>query len=279
MQLTVLLDNNTFIDRYFYGEPGVSYLLLEKNIKILFDVGYSDALVKNAQKMNVSLWDIDFIVVSHGHNDHTGGLEPLVKYFSEASIEKIPYRKPVLVAHPEAFLPKIKEDQGDIGSLLPEEKLKLHFKLALSREPLWLNENLVFLGQVERNNDFESQRPLGKRLNHDRIEDDYLLDDSALVYKSSRGLVIVTGCSHSGICNIVEYAKKICQDHRIVDIIGGFHLLQPDAIQLQKTLQYLQQLKPLTLHACHCTDLKSKIAISHVVPLEEVGVGLRLVYE
>jgi 7,8-dihydropterin-6-yl-methyl-4-(beta-D-ribofuranosyl)aminobenzene 5'-phosphate synthase len=281
MRLTVLVDNNTFIDRYFYGEPGVSYLIEDGDFKILFDVGYSDAFIKNAQKMNISLSDVDFIVLSHGHIDHTGGLEPLVKHYLEAAIEKIDCKKPILVAHPLALLTKKCDEFGDIGSLIPEKKLALHFKLKLSRKPLWLSEHLVFLGEIERKNDFEAQKPMGKQVNNNNVDvaDDYLMDDSAVVYKSLKGLVIITGCSHAGICNIVEYAQKICKDDRIIDIIGGFHLLQPPKEQMQPTLKFMKQLKPAALHACHCTDLKAKIALSTVANLKEVGVGLRLEYD
>ncbi|MDQ1351052.1 MAG: 7,8-dihydropterin-6-yl-methyl-4-(beta-D-ribofuranosyl)aminobenzene 5-phosphate synthase [Acidobacteriota bacterium] len=278
MQLTVLVDNNTYIDRYFYGEPGVSYLIQEDDLKILFDVGYSDLLIKNAQKMDISLWDVDSIVISHGHIDHTGGLEPLIKYYTEAVAEHIPHRQASLVAHPLAFNRKQKENFMDIGSLITKEKLALHFQLNFSQKPLWLSDKLVFLGEIERTDDFEAQRPLGKRVVDNIAEDDYLMDDSALVYKSPGGMVIITGCSHAGICNIVAYAGKVCREERIVDIIGGFHLLQPGEIQLQKTLAYLKETKPKTLHACHCTDLRSKIALAGVLPLEEVGVGLRLEY-
>ena len=96
-----------------------------------------------------------------------------------------------------------------------------------------------------------------------------------MVYKSSQGLVIITGCSHSGICNIIEYARKICKESRVSDIIGGFHFLKPKKMLLRKTLDYMKQLKPGAVHACHCTDLKSKIALAEVVNLEEVGVGLK----
>jgi len=278
MQLTVLVDNNTSIDRYFYGEPGLSYLIRQDNLKILFDVGYSDILIKNALKMNISLLDLDFIAISHGHIDHTGGLEPIIKYYMEAAGENIPHRQPTLIAHPSAFARKKNENLEDIGSLITKEKLALHFQLNLSKKPLWLNDKLVFLGEIERTDDFEALHPMGKRAIDNTTEDDYLLDDSALVYKSPLGLVIITGCSHSGICNIVTYAGKVCREERIADIIGGFHLLKPGETQLKKTLEYLEKVKPAALHACHCTDLQSKIALAGVAPLDEVGVGLNLHY-
>jgi len=77
MKLKVLEDNNTFIDEYYLGEPAVSYYIEDNDTKILFDTGYSDAFIKNAKSMNVNLNEINKIVISHGHNDHTGGLKYL----------------------------------------------------------------------------------------------------------------------------------------------------------------------------------------------------------
>jgi len=279
MELTVLVDNNTLIDRYFYGEPGVSYFIDDEDKRILFDVGYSDAFIRNAQKMNIDLQELDFLALSHGHLDHTWGLDPLIRIYTEAVLENIPHKKPTLVAHPLTFLTRTVNGLGEIGSIISEEKLSNHFTLKLSKEPVGLTENMVFLGEIERKNDFEAKSPIGKIVKPNFEEDDYLMDDSALVYKSSRGLVIITSCSHAGICNIVEYAKKICEDDRIIDIVGGFHLLNPSEVQLQGTLQYMKQLRPKEVHACHCTDLDSKIALSRVVNLKEVGVGLKLEYE
>ena len=71
MNLTILLDNNTFIDRYFLGEPGVSYLIEADGVKVLFDVGYSDAFIRNAHKLRLDLLDVDVVVLSHVHLDHT----------------------------------------------------------------------------------------------------------------------------------------------------------------------------------------------------------------
>ena len=143
---------------------------------------------------------------------------------------------------------------------------------------MYLTKRLVFLGEIERTNEFEAKTPMGRILENGVEKDDFLFDDSALAYKSSKGLVIITGCSHAGICNIVEYARKVCEDDRVVDILGGFHLLDPSVEQLQGTIAYMKSLRPGSVHACHCTDLNSKIALSRAINLKEVGVGLTLEY-
>ncbi len=105
------------------------------------------------------------------------------------------------------------------------------------------------------------------------------MDDSALVYQSDQGLVIITGCAHAGICNTIAYAQKVCKERRVADVIGGFHLLNPGEAQLRGTLNFFKDLSPKAVHACHCTDLNSKIALAHVSPVKEVGVGLSLTYD
>lgn len=279
MKLKVLVDNNTLIDRYFRGEPGVSYFIEDGSKKILFDVGYSDLFIENANKMRINLLDLDFVVLSHGHLDHTWGLDPLVRLITEAKIEGIDHRTPALVAHPDAFLSRKVGGLGEIGPLLSEKELSRHFEIVSSREPVWLTERLVFLGEIERKNDFEAKSPLGKTSTEEGEEDDFLMDDSALAYRSPEGLVIVSGCSHSGICNIAEHAKKVCCDERIRDIVGGLHLLDPPERQMRDTLRYFERMRPHEVHACHCTDLASKVALAKVANLKDVGVGLDLEYD
>lgn len=276
MRLTVLVDNQTLTDRYFVAEPAVSYFIEEDGTKVLFDAGYSNAFIANARKLQVDLFDLDFVVLSHGHLDHTWGLVPLVRLFAEGQLEGMRISKPALVAHPDALAARRLESHPQAGSLLTEEQLARFFHLRLSRQTVSLTDRLTFLGEIERRTGFEAKSPLGFVEEGGVEREDFVLDDSALVYRSPEGLVVVTGCSHSGVCNILDHAKKVCADDRVLDIVGGLHLLNPPPQQLAGTLAYLKALRPRALHACHCTDLPSKVALSSVVELKEVGVGLTL---
>jgi 7,8-dihydropterin-6-yl-methyl-4-(beta-D-ribofuranosyl)aminobenzene 5'-phosphate synthase len=277
MKLTVLVDNHTLIDRYFQGEPGVSYFIECDDRKYLFDTGYSGIFLRNAIKMGIDLLTLDGVVISHGHNDHTWGLNELVKLYSEAVSEGYRCKKPTVIAHPDAFLEK-NVDGLDVGPMFSSNQLKKSFSLKLGKQSLWLTDRLLFLGEIERTNTFEAKKPIGKTLRDGIWEDDFVLDDSALVYRSNQGLIIITGCSHAGICNIIEYAKKICHEERVYDVIGGFHLLNPSQDKLSNTVGYLAKCQPHAIYACHCTDLYSKISLAQAMNVKEIGVGLVLEY-
>ena len=278
LSVTVLVDNTTLTDRYFTGEPGLSFLLETAGKKILFDTGYSDLFLANAEKMGIGLRDLDYVVFSHGHLDHTGGLPTLVRHLTEAEINGLPYHVPRLIAHPLCFYPRPKPPLPNVGSPVDEGEVRRHFPVTLSATPVWITDNLAFLGEIPRRFGFERTEP-GKRqiiVPDGTILPDFLSDDSALAFRSSAGLVIITGCSHSGICNIAEYARKVCGEQRIAGIIGGFHLIDPPVEQLQNTCRYLQDLAPAAVHACHCTSQPAKIALAGGCKLRETGVGLRL---
>lgn len=265
MKLKVLEDNNTFIDMYYLGEPAVSYYIEDGNDKILFDVGYSDAFMINAKKMGIDLDKVNKLVISHGHDDHTGGLKD---FFSEK-------RNIELISHPESF--NYKEDVTglSIGSSLSKEELDEVCSLNLTKEPVQVSENIVYLGEIPIMNDFEPRYTIGKSIIGGKKVDDLVEEDSAVVYKSNQGLFIITGCSHSGICNIIEYAKKVCNDNRIYGVIGGFHLFEINN-RLERTIKYLKQNNIKLLYPCHCVSLEAKIEMGKELDIKEVGVGLEI---
>ena len=139
--------------------------------------------------------------------------------------------------------------------------------------PIQISEKIIYLGEIPNLNDFENREIIGNYENKNELVDDYVKDDSAVVYKSSKGLFIITGCSHSGICNIIEYAKKVCKENRIYGVIGGFHLFNCDE-RLYKTIDYFKENQLKEIYPCHCVSLKAKIEMGKKLDVREVGVGL-----
>lgn len=234
MKLTILVDNNTYIDKYYYGEPAVSYYIEPEDKRVLFDTGYSDIVLRNAEKMGI------------------------------ANVK--------LIAHPDCFLPKYDEDES-IGAPYSSDEIQHRIKYCPSKTIYNITENLLFLGEIPRITDFENQKPIGKVLVNGEWVDDYVKDDTALVYKSYKGIFIITGCSHSGICNIVEYAKKVCEENRILGILGGFHLFENDE-QLEKTIEYLCSCDVKHVYPCHCVSLLARAKLMEQLSVVETGVGM-----
>jgi 7,8-dihydropterin-6-yl-methyl-4-(beta-D-ribofuranosyl)aminobenzene 5'-phosphate synthase len=141
-----------------------------------------------------------------------------------------------------------------------------------------LTKNLTFMGEIVRKLPFENFEPKGTRMTSTGCQKDHLIDDSALVHKNEDGITIITGCSHSGICNIMEMARAMCNDTRIRDVIGGFHFLNPSDLKVEGTIDYLKKHQPQMMHPCHCTKNKYKFLISEVCPIEEIGSGSVLEY-
>lgn len=267
MELRVLVDNHTYIDQYYLGEPAVSYYLEVDGLRVLFDAGYSDIALRNAAAMGIDLGSLTHIVLSHGHNDHTRGLQFLRDQFDLSQVD--------LVAHPGCFRPKW-ADGLDIGAPFGELEAAEGFRYLPQTRPYALSEHCMFLGEIPSLHDFERRRSFGRTLDAFGVEtDEWVLDDSALACCTEEGLFIITGCAHSGICNIVDYARQVFGDYRVVGVIGGFHLFDVDA-RLKQTIRRLQEIAPKVLYPCHCVSLRAKAEMMKVLPVEEVGVGLRI---
>ena len=266
MKLTVLVDNNTFIDQYYLGEPGVSYYIEDEKTKLLFDVGYSDIFLSNAKLLNIDLSKLTHIVLSHGHDDHTKGLVYLKDQYDLSNVE--------MIAHPDCFYPKYIDGQS-IGSLLTLEEVQNITNLKFSKEPYEINDRLIFLGEIPNIIDFEQRIQRGEVIKENKTEPDILLDDTAIVYKADEGLFVITGCSHSGICNIIEYAKNICESDKILGVIGGFHMFDCDE-RLNHTIKYLEKQKIPMLYPGHCISFQAKAMINNFLAVRDLGVGLEI---
>lgn len=245
-----------------YGsEHGLSFLIQEDDQKILFDTGASDLFLKNAQKMGINLTEIDQIVLSHGHWDHGNGLQYL---------EGLP-----LLCHPGCFVKRYRKSGYDnLGLALSKEEIEAKFELRTSREALKLSEHLYFLGEIPRMNDFEA---LSTKYLLEGGEKDYLIDDSGLAYISDKGLVIISGCAHSGICNMIEHAKQITGVDQVEAVIGGFHLSSIN-IQTQRTIKFIMDAGVQRVYPSHCTMAPALGKFHKQFGLHEVKAGATLYF-
>ncbi|MCK4662664.1 MAG: MBL fold metallo-hydrolase [Bacteroidales bacterium] len=233
--MKIIVLNENFAGLNYRAEHGLSYLI-KADKEILFDTGSSDLFLINAKKLGININKIDTIVLSHGHWDHGNGLMFL--------------KNKNLICHPDCFIKRYrKKDKTYVGIELSLEEAHKRFVPILSKNPYKISKDITFLGEIPRVNNFESKStPFQKENNID----DFVMDDSAVFVKSEKGLIIITGCSHSGICNIIEHAKKVSGINNVYAVIGGFHLKTLDEIT-NKTIEYLKNQKIKHILPSHCT--------------------------
>lgn len=265
MQLTVLVDNNTALNKQYLGEPGLSFYLEDGSEKILFDCGYSDLFRRNARQMGIDLSGVTKVVFSHGHDDHTGGLSALMEVLPKTTV----------ITHPDTF--REKRNRGEnAGSIFRTGELAEKYELHLARKPQKVSEHLTFLGEIPRINDFEPRIQFGEYNSPEGFVPDFVMEDSALVYERDDGIFLITGCSHAGICTMAAYAGTLFKKP-VKGIIGGFHLKMMDE-RTEKVISGLEALGVRELYPCHCTSFAVKAAIHQKIPCGEVGVGTKITW-
>jgi 7,8-dihydropterin-6-yl-methyl-4-(beta-D-ribofuranosyl)aminobenzene 5'-phosphate synthase len=252
VDVTVLVDN--FIDNTLKSFPGVSRpgdrninesLLAEHGLSLFVEIlkeGIKDAflldtgstpfgITYNAEKMGIDLKGIKGIFLSHNHKDHTGGLEAVLSITGQI---------PVFI-HPYGFYTKWVKSQS---SLLNKERLASLGAIWRSEEgPQSMSPFLLTSGPIPRTTEFEEIIGLyDRKIEKDEaMETEAFLDDGALFLKiKGKGLVILTGCAHSGIINTINYGQKLVKTEKIYAFIGGFHLTQASPDRITKTIQTLK---------------------------------------
>jgi 7,8-dihydropterin-6-yl-methyl-4-(beta-D-ribofuranosyl)aminobenzene 5'-phosphate synthase len=258
MKITVLTEN--MAGGKFLAEHGLSYLIEHDNQKILFDTGHSDVFLQNARNMNLDIVSgVETIVLSHGHWDHGNGLQYL--------------ENKKLIAHPGAFIKRYRKGGNkNIGLKFTREELDKKFQIQTSRKPLDITGKMIFLGEIPRLVDFEPRPTLFVDENG---KPDQVLDDSALAIVHRDALFIITGCSHAGICNILEHAKKVTGIKNIKAVLGGFHLSDGNQ-QTIKTIEYFREAGVKHVNPSHCTAFSALVKFHEAFGSDQVKTGMKL---
>ncbi len=223
----------------FESEHGFSILIEKGNFSLLFDSGETDVFIRNAKTLSLDLQKLDGVVLSHGDYDHANGLKFLK-----------PQDKISVYAHPSIFDYRISKRRNVYAGINQAKgEIEENFNLVLSKEPLEIYKDIFFLGEIERQNQSEINLPMTNKDGSDFLH----LDDVGLAVKTEKGLVIISGCAHSGICNTIRHAIKVTGEKRVRAVLGGFHLKDIDE-KLNYTINFLNELSVEKVILAHCTS-------------------------
>jgi 7,8-dihydropterin-6-yl-methyl-4-(beta-D-ribofuranosyl)aminobenzene 5'-phosphate synthase len=253
------------------GEHGLSLLVKVyqggETHTVLFDTGYTGiALFHNAELLGIDLEEIEALVLSHAHMDHTGAVNVFLDRIGRA----VP-----LVLHPEAFhyprflVLKSGERQRFPRTLVKAEIERRNLEILESKAPLLIAGDAILVsGEVERTTDFEKGIPYAyMEKNGEEVKDTFLDDQALILNLKGKGLVVISGCSHSGIVNTVFHARKTTGVERVYAVLGGFHLSGPTYEPiLENTIQALKEIDPKILIPMHCTGWNTIHLLAEVFP-------------
>ena len=253
------------------AEHGFSALVTittdDRSRSILFDFGFSEhGAVFNADVLEVDLTAIEAMVLSHGHMDHFGGLVQLAERVGKKGIE--------LVLHPTAFRkPRYIKDTDGLKINLPalsREKIEnAGISVVASEMPrMLLDEYVLFLGEIPKQTEFEKGFPRMYFDEDGNSKWDPIEEDTAIViHVKGKGLVVLSGCAHSGIINTVNYAREVTGVEDVFVVMGGFHLTGADFEPIiGPTTDALKTINPQYVVPTHCTGRKAVMHLEKEMP-------------
>lgn len=249
MNITTLMEDRLGDIAELHNEHGLSLYIEADNKRILFDTGASGDILENAKLLNVDLKTLDYVLISHGHYDHSGGLTRLIKEINP-SIE--------LYVGDGFFNNKysLREDGDyqftgnsfDVG-FLRSHNIKTHY---VNQDITYLTDDIMIFTNFNRDEEFENTNQTMYLKQDGEFIKDPFWDEISLGVKTDKGLVIIVGCSHVGVVNIIDTIIQRT-GMEIYGIIGGTHLIKEDDEKINKIIEYLKDKEIEVVGACHCT--------------------------
>lgn len=264
MKITTLIENSQDDQKVLKNEHGLAMFIETPDFNILFDTGKSGDFIDNAQKLKVDLYKTDVIVLSHAHYDHCGGIKRFVETFDV---------KPQLFVGQDFFKNSDRYHYSDgsikidfskeagytyIGVNFDEKYLESN-KIPISfvnSGITKISENIYICSNFNKYHDFEKANKSMQIKVEDKYITDSFSDEIALVLDTPKGLLIILGCSHPGVLNMVTTISESLKK-KVLGVIGGTHLIEADNDRIKKTIEYFNKLGISMIGVSHCTGEKA----------------------
>jgi 7,8-dihydropterin-6-yl-methyl-4-(beta-D-ribofuranosyl)aminobenzene 5'-phosphate synthase len=241
--------DNAVGDAACWGEHGLSFLIEAGGRRILFDTGLSGSVLgHNLDGLRIQTEDVEAIVLSHGHSDHSGGLRVALRRCPKARV----------VAHPDVFMAHLAVHEGrrqNVGCPVSKEQIEYRASLHLSRTPIEVVPGLWTTGEVPRTLTPGTLRKHLMMEVNGRLELDTFPDDQSLAIQTEQGLILVLGCCHSGLRNTLLHVRQVFGSP-LRAVIGGSHLAGEGPEELARIVALLrEQYGDTKLYLNHCTGI------------------------
>jgi 7,8-dihydropterin-6-yl-methyl-4-(beta-D-ribofuranosyl)aminobenzene 5'-phosphate synthase len=247
LKVSILTDDQAG-RRGMLAEHGLSLWIEKDDKRILFDTGQTQVFRHNAKVMGVDLTKTDFVILSHGHYDHCGGLG----YFpAKAEPAKI-------YVHPDLFQKRLVVDaDGESRQIGVPWDINnfdlLRGKFVYNRQPLLIESGIMISGEIPKTNTFEEAQDCFFVEKDGKIMPDTFLDEQMLVIEENNGIAVFLGCSHPGVINCLNYAQQLYPNKDILLLVAGMHMAHVSSQRLQKTIQCISDLGVRKVVPLHCT--------------------------
>jgi len=256
IRITTLSENTAGSGR-FLAEWGLSILIETDKANVLLDTGGSISASYNADALGIDLSQIDKLVLSHGHYDHTGGLRHVLRKM----------RKEVeIIAHPDIWALKYsRRGQGFKYSGIPYQRQELESlgaKFNLTTKPVKITDNIMTTGEIPMVTGYEEIESYLLVKEADGWQPDKLRDDQALIINTEPGLIVILGCAHRGIINTLYHAQQLTGVKQVYMVVGGCHLMDASKERIRATTAALKELGVQRLGVSHCTGMPAVLAMA-----------------
>jgi len=258
IKATILCENYIFAYSNAIAEHGWSVYLETKHGNFLFDTGEGGTIINNAQFFKKDLSKIKGIILSHHHHDHTGGLLQVLNYAGKTKV----------YSHPELFKKSYSVRNGierylgipHCREILENKGAEFIFNTTFTE----IVPGIMLSGEVPRKTSFERSDTNKWLKDESGYIQDLIMDDQTLIMSTKKGLVIILGCSHSGIINIINYAIERTGQSHIHSIFGGTHLGVISKEAKNRSIEALKRYNIENIGASHCTGLETAMQLLEI---------------